>query len=99
MTRLFKIIAIAEGVSAIALFFVAMPMKYIWDNDEYIRPVGMAHGLLWTVYMLIATMLKFELRWSWKKFAVVCLASIPPGGTFFIHDKYINENNTGESAN
>ena len=91
MTTLFKIVAIAEGISAVALFFVAMPLKYIWHDDAYIRPEGMAHGLLVVVYIIIATILKADLKWSWKKYLVVCLASIPPGGTFFVHGKYISE--------
>ena len=36
-----------EAISSILLFGVAMPMKYIWGEDMLIRPIGMAHGLLW----------------------------------------------------
>lgn len=99
MTRLFKIIATVEGISALALFFVAMPLKYIWDMPEYIRPTGMVHGLLWTVYMIIATMLKFELKWSWKKYLIICLASIPPFGTFWMEAKYLKDTDNEKVSN
>ena len=36
-----------EAISSILLFGVAMPMKYIWGEDMLIRPIGMAHDLLW----------------------------------------------------
>ncbi|AWH86064.1 hypothetical protein HYN59_13500 [Flavobacterium album] len=89
MIRLFKIIATLEGISALILFFVAMPLKYIWDTPEYIRPTGMAHGVLFTIYIIFATMLKFEMNWPWKKFIIICLASIPPFGTFIMEWKYL----------
>ncbi|MEL1245817.1 DUF3817 domain-containing protein [Flavobacterium sp. DGU11] len=88
MIRLFKIIAILEGISALVLFFIAMPLKYIWDSPEYIRPTGMAHGVLFTIYIVLATMLKFEMNWPWKKYIIICLASIPPFGTFIMERKY-----------
>ncbi|MGV3459385.1 MAG: DUF3817 domain-containing protein [Flavobacterium sp.] len=88
MIRLFKLIATLEGISAIILFFVAMPMKYIWNNPEWIRPVGMAHGVLFTIYIAYATLLKFRLNWDLKMYIIICLASIPPFGTFYIEWKY-----------
>lgn len=94
MLRAFKILATLEGISALLLFFFAMPLKYIWDNPEYIRPMGMAHGVLFTIYIVMATMLKFELNWPWKKYIIICLASIPPFGTFWMEWKYLK--NTSE---
>ncbi len=88
MIRFFKLIATLEGISAIALFFIAMPLKYIWQNDSLIRPVGMAHGVLFTIYIVFAVVLKIQYKWDWKKFIIICLASIPPLGTFYIEYKY-----------
>ena len=96
MTRLFKIIATLEGISLLALLFIAMPLKYIWDMPEYVRVVGMAHGLLFIVYIIIASMLKSELKWPFSKYLIICLASVIPFGTFYIEYKYFknieNEN-------
>ncbi|PZR18302.1 MAG: hypothetical protein DI539_16255 [Flavobacterium psychrophilum] len=96
MTRLFKIIATLEGISLLALLFVAMPLKYIWNMPEYVRVVGMAHGLLFIVYIIIASMLKSELKWPFGKYLIICLASVIPFGTFYIEYKYFknteNEN-------
>lgn len=89
MIRFFKIIALLEGISLLLLFFVAMPLKYVWDNPEYIRPVGMAHGLLFIGYIIMATMLKFEDGWPIKKYALICLASIIPFGTFYVEKKML----------
>lgn len=88
MTRFFKIIATLEGVSLLALLFIAMPLKYIWEMPEAVRIVGMAHGLLFVVYILFAIMLKVEQDWPWKKFLIICAASVVPFGTFYIENKY-----------
>jgi len=99
MIRLFKIIATLEGISALFLFFVAMPMKYIWHNEEYIHTAGMTHGVLFTAYIVIATMLKMELKWPTKKYIIICLASIPPFGTFYIEWKYFRNTENESSKN
>ncbi len=57
MIKFFKIIGILEGISAILLFFVAVPMKYIFANPILIRPIGMAHGVLFTIYIMLALVL------------------------------------------
>ncbi len=89
MIKIFKVIALCEGVSALLLFLFAMPMKYVFENPAYIRPIGMAHGVLFTVYIVMAIMLKIEQNWDWKKFGIVCLGSIVPGGTFYVDKKYL----------
>jgi integral membrane protein len=88
MIRIFKIIALLEGISLLLLLFFAMPMKYIYEQPIFVKTIGMAHGLLFIAYILLAIMLKIEEKWDLKKFAVVCLASVLPFGTFYIENKY-----------
>lgn len=90
MLKFFKIIALLEGLSLLLLLFFAMPMKYILDQPEYVKHIGMAHGVLFIGYILLAIMLKIELTWSWKKFGIISLASIIPFGTFYVEKKYLN---------
>ncbi|OIQ15365.1 MAG: hypothetical protein BM557_11665 [Flavobacterium sp. MedPE-SWcel] len=90
MTRFFKIVATLEGLSLLVLLFVAMPLKYIWDMPEMVRTVGMAHGVLFIGYIILAVMLKIEDAWPWKKFLIVCAASVVPFGTFYIERKYFS---------
>lgn len=88
MTRLFKILAFVEGMSLLLLLFIAMPLKYLNDDPSMVRVVGMAHGVLFIAYILMAIMLMIQFSWSWKKFIVVCLASFVPFGTFYTDRKY-----------
>ncbi len=87
--KLFKTIALLEGISLLLLLFFAMPMKYIFDLPIYVRIVGMAHGLLFIAYIALAIMSKVEEKWEIKKFAIICVASIIPFGTFYVEKKYL----------
>ncbi len=89
MSKIFKIIAFLEGISLILLLFFAMPMKYIYQQPIFVKTIGMAHGLLFIAYILLAIMLKIEEKWELKKFGVICIASIIPFGTFYIEKKYL----------
>ncbi len=89
MIKFFKIIALLEGISLLVLFFIAMPMKYIFYNPSLISSVGMAHGVLFIAYIFLAIILKFTINWSWKTFGIVSLASLIPFGTFYIEKKYL----------
>ena len=91
MIKLFRGISLLEGLSLLALLFVAMPLKYIWGNPEYVRIVGMAHGLLFVAYILFAIMTKFELNWKSKTLLIVFVASVIPFGTFYVDKKYLSK--------
>lgn len=89
MSKIFKIIAILEGTSLLLLLFFAMPMKYLMQEPIYVKIIGMAHGLLFVGYIIIAVMLKFAEDWNLKKIGTVCIASVIPFGTFYIDRKYL----------
>lgn len=89
MNKAFKIIAVLEGISYIVLFFNMLVIKKI-ANDLYhnlLFPIGLAHGLLFVFYVLLAVMLKIENQWSMKRFLLVILASLLPFGTFYAEKK------------
>jgi integral membrane protein len=47
----FRLIAFLEGLSFVLLVFVAMPLKYWAGVPLAVRIVGMAHGLLFLVFL------------------------------------------------
>lgn len=50
----------------------------------------MAHGVLFVTYIILAIMAKIEFNWSFKKWSIVCIASVVPFGTFYVEKKYLN---------
>jgi len=89
MIKSFRTIALLEGLSLLSLLFFAMPMKYIAENPIYVKNIGMAHGLLFILYIAFAILIKNEQKWTFKTFLIVCLASVIPFGTFYIEKKYL----------
>lgn len=92
MIKIFRGVSILEGISLLVLLFIAMPIKYILGNPEYVKHVGMAHGLLFVAYVLFAIMTKFELNWKSKTLLIVFVASVIPFGTFYVDKKYLSGN-------
>lgn len=87
--NIFRITALLEGVSYILLLFIATPVKYLLNDPQYVKLLGMPHGLLFIGYIIMAFMLKSELNWNNKQFTAVLVASILPFGTFYIDRKYL----------
>jgi len=91
MLKLFKIVAVLEGISYLALFGNMLIVKNM-NLDLYktlLFPIGMAHGVLFIGYIILAIMLKIEQNWDWKKFFIIAIASVIPFGTFYIEKKYL----------
>ncbi|MFD0988720.1 DUF3817 domain-containing protein [Mariniflexile jejuense] len=87
--NIFRITALLEGVSYILLLFIATPIKYLLNEPQYVKLLGMPHGILFMAYIVMAIMLKKELNWNTKQFTEIVLASIIPFGTFYIDKKYL----------
>ena len=78
-----------EAISSILLFFVAMPLKYVWGNDVLIRPIGMTHGILWMAYVGLSFLGQADYKWSIKLTAWLIVASIVPAGPFVADAKLL----------
>ena len=91
LRQIFRITAILEGVSYILLLFIAVPIKYYWDDEQYVKLLGMPHGLLFLAYIILAIMLGSELKWNRRTLITVLAASIIPFGTFYVDKKFLQD--------
>jgi len=89
MKNIFRIVSFFEGVSYLLLLFVAVPIKYFQVDVSYVKLLGMPHGILFMLYLVLAMMLFKPMKWSYKTLAIVFAASILPFGTFYIDKKYL----------
>lgn len=87
--KLFRIIALLEGLSYILLLFVAVPVKYTLADPTYVKLLGMPHGILFVAYLGFAVYFKQEQNWSIKTLAIILLGSVIPFGTFYVDNKYL----------
>lgn len=98
MTKLFLTIAKLEGISLILLLGLAMPLKYYFDQPNYVKHIGMAHGVLFIAYILLSIYLYFVQSWPVKKLVFVCAASVLPFGTFYIEYHYFRQKKNNLTA-
>lgn len=97
LLRIFRYIALVEGITTLALFLIAMPLKYGFDYPALIRPVGMAHGIAFLVYIaaLFGTLpgKRFGLTGWLRTF----FAAWIPFGTF-LNDPYLRRREAALAA-
>ncbi|MCI0705132.1 MAG: DUF3817 domain-containing protein [Planctomycetia bacterium] len=80
-----------EGVSALILFFVAMPMKYLSGvpdvGKQVVFWVGLVHGLLFIAYATVTFVAWGQGHLLRKHVGMAAIASIIPFGPFVIDRK------------
>jgi integral membrane protein len=86
-----RVIGMWEGVSFLLLLGVAMPLKYFAGYPQAVRIVGMAHGILFLLYVLAAIHAALEHNWPWKRTALVLIASVLPAGPFVVDARILRE--------
>jgi len=83
-TRRFRKVALAEGLSLLALLFVAMPLKYAAGMPLAVRIVGAIHGGLFLWYAYEALDLRLAKVWTNTRLLVAMIASSVPFGNFWL---------------
>ena len=88
-----RLIAFIEGISYLILLFVAMPLKYMYEQPQAVRSVGSIHGFLFVAYVLLVFLTKIEHRWDWAKTRLLLLISLIPFGNFYADWKWLAPEN------
>jgi len=78
----FRVMAWTTGCLLLVLVLVAMPLKYVGDDERLVRVVGVLHGWLYLAYLVTAFTLAYRLRWSIGKTVLVLLAGTVPFMSF-----------------
>jgi len=77
----FRVMAIISGVMSLLLWFVYMPIKYIFDAPDLHSSViwiPMVHGYLYPIYILTAIQFATKARWPIMKMLGLILAGTLP---------------------
>lgn len=91
MLKIFRNIALLEGVSYLVILFNMLFIKPM-NFDLYKKilfPVGMSHGVLFIGYIILAILLMKSQKWNFKTLLIILGASLVPFGTFYIEKKYL----------
>ena len=89
MKQLVSIISYLEGISALCLFAVAMPMNYIGGDPELVSIVGAIHGGLFVAFIAI---LLIGMNKHWNRTALFhgFVAAVVPAGPFLFDGMLIS---------
>ena len=82
-----RVVGFLEGISFLLLIFIAMPLKYIWDNPILVKYVGMGHGVLFIAFLVVLFVVCEKQKWSLKMFLLGLIAFILPFGPFVFDHK------------
>ena len=80
----FRAVALLEGLSFVVLLFIAMPLKYMAGIPLAVRVVGLAHGVLFMLYLPSLLEVAVAHRWSFLRVVAAFGASLVPFGTFVL---------------
>ncbi|MCB2089888.1 MAG: DUF3817 domain-containing protein [Alphaproteobacteria bacterium] len=86
----FRMVALFEGISFLLIFGVSLPLKYIFEIRTLPYIIGMSHGVLFLLYIILAITLISARHVSAGQFGRILIASIIPFGTFF-NDRMLKE--------
>ena len=78
---------IIEGISTLVLFFVAMPLKYIYDQPMAVTLAGMIHGFLFLGLIALFVIGKNIVPLSTKMVIGGIVGAILPFGPFVVDVK------------
>jgi integral membrane protein len=78
----YRVLAYVVGTALLALVLLAMPLKYLADDERVISVVGPLHGFLYLVYLAVAFDLAYRNRWSIRETLLLLLAGTVPFLTF-----------------
>lgn len=82
-----RIVALLEGISFLSLFMITMPLKRFYDIPEPNFVVGIAHGILFMLYVALVFWVNTDVKWNFKQQAGAYIASLLPFGTFIADAK------------
>jgi integral membrane protein len=77
----FRVMAIVAGVMSILLWFVDLPVVYIFDNPDWKAAVAwipFVHGWVYAAYVLVAIQFSVKAKWSLRKIVWLILAGTLP---------------------
>jgi integral membrane protein len=80
--RQFRLIALLEGASFLALLFIAMPLKYAAGMPLPTRVAGSVHGLLFVLFVAALIRVAVQRQWPVRRSITAFLSSLLPFGTF-----------------
>lgn len=79
-----RITGFLEGLTLLALVFIAVPLKYAGNDPSLVKAIGPVHGLLFLLFIFTTLGVGIEKKWRRPVILKVLIACMIPFGTFYI---------------
>ncbi len=89
LRNVFKVVAIAEGFSWLALL-TAMFFKWVLGHDEAVAIPGMIHGWVFIAYSVLAIAMWRTQGWSMRTVIIALIGGVVPLGTWWV-ERHLNQ--------
>ncbi len=88
----FRVMALIAGVMSLLLWFVVLPVVYLFNNEDWKSKVAwipFVHGWVYAVYLLTALQFSVKARWELRRVIWLALAGTLPIASFIAERKIV----------
>ena len=77
----FRVMAIVAGIMSLLLWFIDLPVAYLFNNPDWKAAVAwipFVHGWVYFAYVIVALQFSVKAKWPIKKILLLLLAGTLP---------------------
>jgi integral membrane protein len=90
----FRTMAILAGIMSLLLWFVDLPVAYLFDNESWKAKVAwipFVHGWIYAIYVLTALQFASKAKWPIMKMLGLILAGTLPVASLIMERKVVSQ--------
>jgi integral membrane protein len=90
----FRVMALIAGVMSLLLWFVDLPVAYLFNNEDWKSKVAwipFVHGWVYAVYLLTALQFSVKARWELRRVIWSALAGTLPVASFIAERRIVKQ--------
>jgi integral membrane protein len=94
VVKRFRTMAILAGIMSLLLWFVDLPVAYLFDNESWKEKgawIPFVHGWIYAIYVLTALQFASKAKWPIMKMLGLILAGTLPVASLIMERKVVSQ--------
>ena len=94
VVKRYRTMAILAGIMSLLLWFVDLPVAYLFDNESWKAKVAwipFVHGWIYAIYVLTALQFASKAKWSVMKMLGLIVAGTLPIASLIMERKVVSQ--------
>ena len=90
----FRVMALIAGVMSLLLWFVDLPVAYLFNNEDWkakVEWIPFVHGWVYALYLLTALQFSVKARWELRRVLWLALAGTLPVASFIAERRIVKQ--------